>query len=63
MRWGLKGRSTLLGCTLFCEGLALILFSHQHLLGLAIGTMMFSGLFVKMSNGATYSLTPFINPD
>jgi NNP family nitrate/nitrite transporter-like MFS transporter len=61
-RWGLKGRSTLLGCTLFCEGLALIVFSRQHLLVLAIATMMLTGLFVKMSNGVTYSLTPFINP-
>jgi NNP family nitrate/nitrite transporter-like MFS transporter len=61
-RWGLKGRARLLGCTLFCEGFALILFSQQRLLVLAIGTMMLSGLFVKMSNGATYSLTPFINP-
>jgi NNP family nitrate/nitrite transporter-like MFS transporter len=61
-RFGLKGRSRLLGCTLFCEGLALIVFSHQHLLPLAIATMMMTGLFVKMSNGATYALTPFINP-
>ncbi len=61
-RWGLKGRTTLLGCTILCEGFALILFSNQHTLTLAIVTMMLTGLFVKMSNGATYSVTPFINP-
>ncbi len=61
-RWGLKGRITLLGCTIFCEGIALILFSNQHILGMAIATMMLTGLFVKMSNGANYSVTPFINP-
>jgi NNP family nitrate/nitrite transporter-like MFS transporter len=61
-RFGLSGRSRLLGITLFCEGLALMVFSHQHLLVLAVASMMLTGLFVKMSNGATYSLTPFINP-
>ena len=62
LRWGLKGRTTLLGCTILCEGLALILFSHQHMLVAAIASMMLTGLFVKMSNGATYSVTPFLNP-
>jgi NNP family nitrate/nitrite transporter-like MFS transporter len=62
LTWGLKGRTTLLGCTIFCEGLALILFSRQHMLVLAIATMMLTGLFVKMSNGANYAVTPFVNP-
>lgn len=59
--WGLRGRVTLLGCTLFAEGLGLILFSRMRILPLAIGAMMLSGLFVKMSNGATYSVVPFVN--
>ena len=61
-RWGLRGRVTLLGCTIFGEGLGLILFSQMRWLPLAIGTMMLAGLFVKMSNGATYAVVPFINP-
>ena len=60
--WGLRGRVVLLGCTLLGEGLSLILFSQIRWLPLAIGSMMFAGLFVKMSNGATYSVVPFINP-
>ena len=60
-RWGLRGRSALLGATIFCEGLALMLFSRMTVLPLAIGTMMLTGLFLKMSNGATYSLVPFVN--
>ena len=60
-RWGLRGRVALLGCTLFGEGLGLILFSQMRVLPLAIGSMMLAGLFVKMSNGATYSIVPFIN--
>ncbi len=31
------------------------------MLPLAIGSMMLAGLFVKMSNGATYSVVPFVN--
>jgi NNP family nitrate/nitrite transporter-like MFS transporter len=61
-RWGLRGRVALLGGTLCAEGLALMLFSRMHWLPLAIGSMMLTGLFVKMSNGATYSVVPFVNP-
>ena len=60
-KWGLRGRVTLLGGTLLCEGLALMLFSRMQVLPLAIGSMMPAGLFVKMSNGATYSVVPFVN--
>ena len=62
LRWGLRGRTTLLGCTIVAEGLALMLFSAVRVLPLAIGAMMLAGLFVKMSNGATYGIVPFINP-
>jgi NNP family nitrate/nitrite transporter-like MFS transporter len=60
-RWGLRGRVLLLGCTIFAEGLALMLFSRMRSLPLAIACMMFTGLFVKMSNGANYSIVPFVN--
>ncbi len=60
-RWGLRGRVALLGGTLFAEGCGLILFSRAIWLPAAIGAMMLTGLFVKMSNGATYSIVPFIN--
>jgi NNP family nitrate/nitrite transporter-like MFS transporter len=60
-RWGLRGRARLLGMTIFAEGLALMLFSQMRVLTLAIAAMMLTGLFIKMSNGATYSLVPFVN--
>ncbi len=60
-RWGLKGRTRLLGFTIGAEGLAMVLFSQMQLLPFAIASMMFMGLFVKMSNGANYSVVPFIN--
>ncbi|MDP9055040.1 MAG: MFS transporter [Acidobacteriota bacterium] len=58
---GLRGRALLLGGTIFCEGLALMLFSQMRWLPLAIGAMMLTGLFIKMSNGATYAVVPFVN--
>ena len=61
VRWGLRGRVILLGCTICGEGLGLILFSRMGMLPLAIASMMLAGLFVKMSNGATYSVVPFVN--
>jgi NNP family nitrate/nitrite transporter-like MFS transporter len=60
-RWGLRGRTLLLGATICCEGLALMLFSKMTVLPLAIAAMLLTGLFIKMSNGATYSLVPFVN--
>ena len=61
-RWGLRGRTLLLGGTLCLEGLGLLLFSQARLLPLAVGAMLLTGLFLKMSNGATYSVVPFVNP-
>ena len=61
LRYGLRGRAFLLGATILCEGLALMLFSRMTALPLAIAAMMLTGLFIKMSNGATYSLVPFVN--
>jgi NNP family nitrate/nitrite transporter-like MFS transporter len=58
---GLRGRAMLLGGTIFCEGIALMIFSQMRWLPLAIGAMMLTGLFIKMSNGATYAVVPFVN--
>jgi NNP family nitrate/nitrite transporter-like MFS transporter len=60
-RWGISGRTRLLGLTVCAEGLAMILFSQMRWLPLAIGSMMVTGLFVKMSNGANYAVVPFVN--
>ena len=60
-RWGLKGRVTWLFMVLFCEGLALMLFSQMNVLVLAIPSLILFSLFVQMSEGATYSVVPFVN--
>lgn len=61
IRWGLKGRVAFLGIVLLVEGLALMLFSQMSVLPLAIISMVVFSLFVQMSEGATYSVVPFIN--
>ncbi|MSR57915.1 MAG: MFS transporter [Planctomycetaceae bacterium] len=60
-KWGLSGRVKWLFLTVFCEGLTLMLFAQSRTLVVAVPLLMFFGLFVKMSNGATYSVVPFIN--
>jgi len=60
-KWGLSGRVKWLFVVLFCEGLALMLFSRMNVLTLAIPTLILFSLFVQMSEGATYSVVPFIN--
>jgi NNP family nitrate/nitrite transporter-like MFS transporter len=60
-RWGLTGRVKWLFVTLFCEGVALLFFSQATALVVAIPLLVLFGLFVKMSNGATYAVVPFIN--
>jgi MFS transporter, NNP family, nitrate/nitrite transporter len=60
-KWGLKGRIMILGVFLLLEGLGIMLFSTMDVLTWAIVTMLLFALFLKMSNGATYSVVPFIN--
>jgi MFS transporter, NNP family, nitrate/nitrite transporter len=60
-RWGLSGRVKWLFLVVFCEGLALMVFSRMNVLALAIPSLLVFSLFVQMSEGATYSVVPFIN--
>ena len=60
-RGGLKGRVRWLFMALVVEGCALMLFSRMTVLPIAIGTMIVFSLFVQMSEGATFSVVPFIN--
>jgi NNP family nitrate/nitrite transporter-like MFS transporter len=46
---------------LFGEGIGLMLFAQATTLTLAIPLMLTFAMFVKMSNGATYAVVPFIN--
>ena len=61
MKGGLKGRVKWLFIALLIEGIALIFFSQMRVLALAIPMMIIFSLFVQMSEGATFSVVPFIN--
>ena len=61
IRWGLRGRVWFLGAVLLVEGLALILFSRMSVVYLAVPTLVLFSLFVQMSEGATFSVVPFVN--
>lgn len=58
---GLRARVLLLAGTIALEGAALIVFSQTRSLPAAIACMLVAGLFIKMSNGATYAVVPFVN--
>jgi NNP family nitrate/nitrite transporter-like MFS transporter len=60
-RFGLRGRIIVLSVFLFLEGIGVILFSKIDVLPWAIFAMLGFALFLKMANGATYSVVPFIN--
>lgn len=60
-RWGLKGRVRWMTIALAGEAIGLIWFSQMTWLPLALGAMIVFSLFVQMSEGATFSVVPFIN--
>jgi NNP family nitrate/nitrite transporter-like MFS transporter len=60
-RFGMKGKGLLLAFVLLFEGCGLFLFAHAGTLAFAIVSMLTFALFLKMANGATYGIVPFID--
>jgi MFS transporter, NNP family, nitrate/nitrite transporter len=60
-RYGMKGKGVLLALVLLLEGIGIILFARAGSFELAIISMLSFALFLKMANGATYGITPFID--
>jgi NNP family nitrate/nitrite transporter-like MFS transporter len=60
-KYGMRGKGLLLAAVLLLEGLGLVLFARSGSFGMAIFSMIFFALFLKMANGATYAITPFID--
>ena len=61
LRWGMRGKGLLLSAVLLLEGIGLIAFANAGTFVLAIFFMLSFALFLKMANGATYGIVPFIN--
>ncbi|MFO7448084.1 MAG: NarK family nitrate/nitrite MFS transporter [Ignavibacteriaceae bacterium] len=62
-KFGLRGKGLLLGSLLALEGLGIALFAITEQLILAVLSMLLFALFLKMANGATYSIVPFVKKD
>jgi MFS transporter, NNP family, nitrate/nitrite transporter len=60
-KYGMSGKGWLLAAFIAIEGLGLVFFANTVTIGMAIFSMVIFALFLKMANGATYALTPFIN--
>lgn len=60
-RFGMRGKGLLLAAVLLLEGVGLILFARSGSFGMAIISMIAFALFLKMANGTTYAITPFVN--
>lgn len=60
-RFGMRGKGWLLALMLLAEGIGLLLFAQAGSLVVAIIAMLSFALFLKMANGATYGIVPFIN--
>jgi MFS transporter, NNP family, nitrate/nitrite transporter len=59
--FGLRGKGLLLAAMLLLEGIGIIIFAHAGSLAFAIVSMLSFALFLKMANGATYGIVPFVN--
>jgi NNP family nitrate/nitrite transporter-like MFS transporter len=60
-KFGMRGKGLLLAGVLLLEGCGLILFAQSGSLLVAIVSMLTFAMFLKMSNGATYGIVPFVN--
>ncbi len=61
-KWGLAGRTRLLGLAIFFEGLLMIVFSRLTTLAPAMVAFLLFGLFVCMACGTTFAVVPLIRP-
>lgn len=60
-RFGIKGKGRLLALLLALEGVGIALFAQTGNMALAVVAMLGFAMFLKMANGATYAIVPFIN--
>lgn len=61
-KYGMRGKGILLAGMLVLEGAGIMLFAQAGSLPMAILSMITFALFLKMSNGSTYAIVPFVNP-
>ena len=59
--YGMRGKGILLAFLLLLEGAGLVMFAYTGAFALAIVSMLSFALFLKMANGTTYAIVPFVN--
>jgi NNP family nitrate/nitrite transporter-like MFS transporter len=60
-KYGIRSKGWLLAAVLLLEGIGIMLFAQAGSLVFAIVSMLSFALFLKMANGVTYAIVPFIN--
>ncbi|GAB3168092.1 NarK family nitrate/nitrite MFS transporter [Telluribacter humicola] len=60
-KYGMRGKGTLLALLLALEGVGIALFSQSGNILYAVIAMLGFAMFLKMANGVTYAIVPFIN--
>ena len=61
-KYGMRGKGILLASMLLLEGLGILLFAQAGNLTMAVVSMLGFAMFLKMANGGTYAIVPFVNP-
>lgn len=59
---GMRGRLAWQSTCLLCEGLAILLFSYSENLLSSILSMALFSLFVQATEGSTFGIVPYVNP-
>jgi len=59
--YGMRGKGWLLAIVLLLEGIGILLFAQAGGFAFAIISMLSFALFLKMANGTTYAIVPFID--
>lgn len=60
-KYGMIGKGRLLAILLALEGIGMALFANSGSLVAAVITMLCFAMFLKMANGVTYAIVPFVN--
>lgn len=60
-KYGMIGKGRLLAALLAMEGIGMALFANSGSLVAAVVTMLCFAMFLKMANGVTYAIVPFVN--
>ncbi|TKT87363.1 MFS transporter [Dyadobacter frigoris] len=61
LKYGMLGKGRLLALLLAMEGIGIALFAQSSTLTIAVITMLCFAMFLKMANGVTYAIVPFVN--